>query len=237
MIVPFDEDYKQTKKIKLGETTIKSEFREFAMWIDQNYQVNTLNIFYDTIDRGKRPRLEIIFEFESESIKFKEKRSRNFDREKQNDIAKKFKQILLEQGFITPDDHCDLSEKTPKKNYLTENIIVSCGAFEPVARIETILNIPEEKIDDLAKSINSKDLWKISRCLCSDSVTFFLFTDTQLEDYKNSETQKEWASMFFDILEPYNEFGYFKKNEFSISLVSKENLDNNYEGSLFYYYR
>lgn len=33
----------------------------------------------------------------------------------------------------------------------------------------------------------------------------------------------------------YNEFRYFKREEFNINLDSKENFDHNYEGNWFYY--
>ena len=87
----------------------------------------------------------------------------------------------------------------------------------------------------LKTELNCKDLWEISRCF--SGTTFFLFTDEQLKQYENSETRKVWADKYFDLLEPYNEFGYFKRDNFNIYLDSKENFDNNYESNWYYYYK
>ncbi len=192
---------------------------ELAEWIDKTYHVHTLNIYYDTFENGKRPRIEICVEFESDRRKL-HGRCVNPDREKQNAIADKFKQTLI--------------GKKTKKPYLTDNVLVISGAFDSIAKGEANQSIPEEKIAELKKSIDNDVLWEISRCF--SSVTFFVFTDEQVKKYKDSEVRKEWANQYFDILEPYDEFGYFKRKTFSVFLDSKENFDNKYKSSWFYYY-
>src|SRR5690349_13460073 len=100
MIMPSDKDYRETKQIMLGKATMKSEFRQLADWIDKTYGVKTINIVYDTIDNGKRPRLEICFEFEKERTKFLDQNNMNFDEKKQKAIALEFRKTLEEQGLI-----------------------------------------------------------------------------------------------------------------------------------------
>ena len=101
--------------------------------------------------------------------------------------------------------------------------------------MEVIDSISRNKVDELKGSLNSPNLWEISRGF--GGVTFFLYTDQQVKNYKESKMIKEWSDKFFSLLEPYNEFGYFKRKEFLISLDSKENFDNNYESNWFYYYK
>jgi len=60
---------------------------------------------------------------------------------------------------------------------------------------------------------------------CFSRVTFFLYTDQQVKQYEGSDTIKQWFSDFFDILEEYNEFKYFNREEFKICLDCKENFD------------
>ncbi|MCL2119941.1 MAG: hypothetical protein FWH27_16105 [Planctomycetaceae bacterium] len=221
MISSSDWRYKQTRKIKRGKATLKPEFRELAEWINETYHVHTLNIIYDTMDNGKRPRLEICVEFESDERKLRGRSWFNLDSEKQSAIAEKFKQTF--QG------------ETLKKTYLTENTWVYYRNFESIVKDEENESIPEEKIMELKNSIHNNDLWEISRF--GSRVTFFVFTEKQVEKYKESEVRKEWASQYFDLLEPYNEFGYFRRKKFSIRLDSKENFDNKYGSSWFNYYR
>ena len=71
----------------------------------------------------------------------------------------------------------------------------------------------------------------------SSRATFFLHTDELLKLYENSSIKKEWADKYFEVLNVYNEFGYFKRDTFEIFLDSKENFDKNYEGRWFYYYK
>jgi hypothetical protein len=58
-----------------------------------------------------------------------------------------------------------------------------------------------------------------------------------LKRYENSPLKKEWADKYFEILNVYDKFGYFKRDTFEIDLDSKENFDKNYNGSWWYYYK
>lgn len=235
MIMPSDQDYIDTKQIMLGKATMKQEFRPLADWIDQTFGVKPINILYGSTYDGKRPQIEICFEFERERSKFKDKDKLLYDRATQSVIANKFKQVLEEQGIIERPGIFDFFRKPASPKYLTDNVWVIYEAFEPIARIDAMESIPQEKIDELKKTLNNKELWEISRRF--SGVTFFLYTDEQVKEYEKSEVRKEWANKFFDVLEPYNEFGYFKRKYFSVYLDSKENFDNNYQSSWDYYYR
>jgi len=218
MILPYDPDFLETKQIMLGERPINPQFKPLAEWIDKTYAVKTINVFYDTIDDGVRPRLEICFEFPEEQQIFSN--HQGFDRVKQKAIGDKFKEIVSDQG---------LSE------FKTENIWVIYGCFKSIAQIDANDHVPEEKIDELSVKICNKDLWQIRRFF--SGVTFFVYTDDQMKKYLNSEIHQTWAHMYFDILSEYDEFGYFEKEKFWVDLDSKENFDKNYNSSWFYYSR
>ena len=72
MIMPSDKEYKATKQIMLGYNIMNPDFNELANFIDQTFGVKTINIIYDTIDKEKRPRLNICFEFQWEKQCFNE---------------------------------------------------------------------------------------------------------------------------------------------------------------------
>jgi hypothetical protein len=236
MIMPSDKEYKETKQIMLGMATMNPDFRKLADFIDQTFGVKTINIIYDTIDKEKRPRLNICFEFEPEKQSFNENNGHfNFDSKKQQIIAEKFRQILKEQKIIRENGLFDFFTKPENKKYKTDNIWVYYSAFEPVARIEANENIPQDKVLQLKKELDNDHLWEISRAFAG--TTFFVFTDEQVKRYENSETRKKWADKYFDILDAYNEFGYFKRDKFDVSLDSKENFDKNYQSNWYYYYK
>ncbi|MBX3241715.1 MAG: hypothetical protein KIT80_12075 [Chitinophagaceae bacterium] len=234
--MPSDKKYKATKQIMLGKTTMNPDFRQLADFIDQTFDVKTINIIYDTFDKENRPRLNICFEFAQEKDSFNEKKGNiNFDNEKQKIIAGKFKQTLKEQKIVKEKGLFDFLTKSQTEKYKTDNVFVYYSAFEPIARIEANENIPQDKVVQLKKELNNNDIWEISRAF--SGVTFFLYTEEQLKRYENSDSRKVWADRYFDLLEPYNEFGYFKRDKFNIFLDSKENFDNNYDGNWYYYYK
>lgn len=213
----------------LGQKTINPDFIELAQWIDKTYKVKTVNIIYDTFIAAMRrqSRLQICFEFERESLKFRDGALGNFHSDKQSAIAKKFKEILHKKKSLT-----DFFKPSP---YVTDNILIVFSAFEPIARIEANENIQQEKIRELKSSLDNPDLWEISRAF--GRTTFFVYSDEQVKSYENSHIKKDWTDKYFDILDQYNEFNYFKRDHFSIYLDSKENFDKNYESNWYYYYK
>lgn len=218
--MPSDKTYQKVKQIMLGNLKMNPDFRLLADFIDQKFKVKVIDIIYDSIDSKKTPRLEICFESESEKNSFyknKNERFSNFDNKKQQIIAEKFEQFA------------------DKEKYRTKNTWVVYSAFEPIAKMEANENISPEDINKLQNQLNNNDIWKISRAFAG--VTFFLYTNEQLKLYENSPLKKEWADKYFEILKPYDEFDYFKRDKFNISLDSKENFDNNYQSNWFYYYK
>jgi hypothetical protein len=97
MIVPSDADYVDTKLVKQGAKQLCPIFQELAEWIKQKYNTQVLNIYYDKIKVDKnRPRLNIIFEYYRDAVKFRDPFG-NYDSRKQFEIAERFKFILSDK--------------------------------------------------------------------------------------------------------------------------------------------
>lgn len=219
MILSTDKEYQSTKQIMLGKEVINPDFNQLAHFIDHSFNIRTINIIYETFEN--QPRLNICFEFENEVEQFyDEGEYLSFDKEKQKAIAEKFKQTVT---------------KGNSNKFKTDNAWVYYSAFEPIARSEANESIPQDKIEKLKLDLNCQDLWQISRF--ASGTTFFVNTGEQLKQYKNNETRRLWADKYFDILEPYDEFGYFVRDNFDILLDSKENFDKNYQSNWYYYYK
>lgn len=123
MILPSDKEYRVTKQIMLGNTTMNPDFVELANFIDTTFCVKTINIIYDTVGKEKRPRLNICFEFEHEKQSFNENNGRfSFDIIKQKIIADKFKQTLNEQEIVKEKRLFDLFAKSQPEKYKTDDV-------------------------------------------------------------------------------------------------------------------
>ena len=194
MIVPSDPDYIDTKLVKKGSEQVDRVFQELANWITQQFDTKVLNIFYDKIDTDKnRPRLNIIFEFETEKTKFIDSNG-NFDSLKQKLIADKFIEIL--------------KNKFPTKKFDTERLFVIFSAFEPVARIEAVWSIPKKEIDRLKKELHSKNVWEIYNDF--ELTTIFFYSEKQIGEYTNNGTVALIKDKFLKVLKKYDEFDYIK---------------------------
>jgi hypothetical protein len=231
MIIPSDKDYLETKQIMLGKQVMKQEFQPLAEWMGKTYGVKPINIYYDTIDNGARPRLKICFEHPPEKASSQGCPGFALDEETRQAIADKFLEILKVQGLI---QYNGRSRKSTS-HYQTENIWVISGYFTSVARMEAYERIAQEKMKELKKALAHPDLWEISSAFAS--TTFFVFTDEQVKTYRNSPLHKEWTDAFFELLSQYDEFRCFKRESFFTNLDSKENFDQRYQSNWYYYYK
>ncbi len=216
MIAPSDIDYKETKLIKQGKRSLNKDFKELADWINSKYNLNVLNIYFDNIKPDNRSRLNIIFEFKNDALKFSKGEFGNFYKKDQEIIAYKFEELNSSKYKIT-------------------NLFVIFTAFEPIAKIEANENVTKKEILNLKNKLNIKDLWEISNMF--SGVTFFFYTDQQVKNYNTNEMKEILISEYYQILRKYDEFSYFTKNNIFFAIDSKENFDKNYHSNWFYYYR
>ncbi len=235
MIMPSDKEYTQTKRIILGTDKMKPEFVPLADWIDKTYDVKTINIIYDTLD-NKTPRIQICFEYEEEKNKFLTHDISYFDKSKQKAIGQKFTEIIKQQGLSrTNSSISNLFGLNKNGIYLTDNVFVIYGAFEPVAKLEASYKITQKQTEEFIKSFDNKDIWTIS--IGFTIPTFFMFTDEKVKEYDKSEIKSMWADRYYDFVKPFDEFNYFKRADIQVFIDSKENFDNNYESNWYYYYK
>lgn len=235
MILPSDKEYTQTKRIFLGTERMKPEFVPLAEWIDKTYDVKTINIIYDTLD-NKTPRVQICFEYEKEKNKFLTHDISYFDKSKQKVIGQKFSEIIKQQGLSKNNSSISNIFGLNKNGiYLTDNVFVIYGAFEPVAKLEATYKITQKQTEEFIKSFDNKDIWTIS--IGFTIPTFFMFTDEKVKEYDKPEIKSAWADKYYDFVKPFDEFNYFKRTDIQVYLDSKENFDKNYESNWYYYYK
>ena len=216
---------------------MNSEFEELAEYINQQFGAKPVNIIYDTIDNinhGKTPRLGVCFEFAKEAQIFKDGIG-NFDAKKQKAIADKFKDIIKTRLKDSRKGLFEFLQLSGPGKYNTKNTFVYFNAFAPIAQIEANQKISNKDISLLKQQLANNDIWEIMPMF--SGATFFVHTDVQLREYEDSPEKKKWADAYFKILEPYDEFGYFKREIFGISLDSKENFDTNYNSNWYYYFK
>jgi len=218
MIAPSDDDYRQTKRLKISGAQLTSPFLELADWINARYGVRVLNLVLDTIDPNDLARLNVIFESTEEKRQFLDRNGINFDASKQAEIRDKFRSVTDD---ITSHRH-DLAR-----------LLVIFSAFEPVARTEANWLIADSAIQQLKDSLNDRNLWEIRRGF--ECATFFLYTDSQVKDYEAAGTRGRFMQAWAKLAAPHDEFGYLAKRPLIVLLDSKETFDTVYKSNWFYY--
>lgn len=214
----------------LGKAEMNPDFRPLADFIDSEFGVKVINIIYDTIEKSTRPRLNIIFEFARERTKFIDEAG-NFDEKKQKIIADEFRES---QDGIAPLQNWFNSLFRRNPRHRTSNLVVVFSAFETVAKIDAFNSISSDELKSLQEELNNDDIWSIPGV---GNLVLFLHTTKQVLKYRGSDIHKQWTDSYFKLIKRYDRFGYFKREFFSLELDSKENLDKNYEGSLYYYFK
>ena len=241
MIVPSDLDYKETKLVKQGKKILLPPIKEIVEWASAEFDAKILNAFCDVIhvNKNDRPRLDIIYERDSDSPKFRELFGKfyvgNFIKEKQIQTADKFRSILKSQNVNVPVLFSGEPPRGSSQSIDLEKLLVVFSVFEPIAKEEANQKIPKEKIADLQTQLNFDDLWLIRPSFTS--ATFFFYSDEQAETRRTNGSLERMRDAYFKLLVPYDEFNYFNPMTFSISLDSKENFDKKYNSSWFSYDR
>lgn len=223
MIFSSDIEYKKTKFIKQGKTSISENIEYFAKWISEHYDVNVLDIQEKFNENESELRIEIYLETLKDEFKLKmsEHFFADIDLKIQKEIVEKYIQIRNSSNGL---------KKLPKMN----DFFIACFAFEPLAKEESNLLIPEKRIEKIYKELEITEIWKISRCF--ENVTLFVYKDVQKEIIKNSNKFKLIEDTYFDLLKEYDEFDYWKRESFKIRIDSKQNFDDNYESNWIQYY-
>lgn len=220
MISPWDEDYQQTKRLRNSGAGLESPFKEMAGWVEANYGVKVLNVIYDTINPGNRPRLSVVLETEEEVGKFRNGPFGNFNQVEQRRVQEQLNNLLSKDG---------------NSRFRTDGLFVIFVGFERVARVEANESVTDKQLRQLKDKLANTDLWEISRCF--DGVTFFFYTDEQARKYESAGFQQTYAEEYSRLVKDYDEFGYLKKGGVRVAFDSKENFDNNYQSNWYYYYK
>lgn len=218
MINFCDNDYKSTKKIKLGKDTLNADFAQFAGFIYSNYKTKLLNILFEKLKNSNRYRLSLIVEYSTELINFYRKDYYALSSRIEKTIIAEFRKQMIDQKL--------------EHKYPVDDFFVYVTAFERVAKDEVTSKI---KLKEYKKLINNSEIWEIQNWF--SSVVIFLFTDKQVKKYKNSDAKKVWEEEYLKMLQPHDTFGYFPSEKFEIHLDSKENFDKNYQSNWYYYYK
>jgi hypothetical protein len=213
VVSPWDKEYVETKRIKLGLVSLADREKAAAEWISERYGVDVLNVILDQLPHLMRPRVQVILDRESDEPKFKD--GFNFSATIQEEICVHLKAL----GYPDADGR----------------ILVVFSSLERVARWEMNERVTSDQETALLDSIADPALWTIHRC--TSGTTFFFHTEAQKSDAIRLGLQRRYSDIYFDLLVTYDEFGYLDRGNFQVNFDSRENFKEAYSESWFNYDR
>lgn len=232
MISATDKAYQDTKCIKLGVSEIDTHLKSLVCWVSKKYNVTVLNIVESILSHNNKIRISVHLETQQDALKFYKYHDwcGNFDTSKLIKIAKKY----LETRHLTQTPIVKTFGDTFKRFPTLSDIFVSFSAFMPIAKAEANNAIPEQHIDALYTKTSHPEIWKISRYF--DRTTLFVFTDEQLYQFKNTTKYNPIEDAYFQLLKTYDTFDYWKREDFNLTIDSKQNFNTNFDGNWYHYY-
>jgi hypothetical protein len=220
MVLLDDAVYKETKKIMLGKAKRSPLLLELADWIMQTYSVRVLNMGFSKLISSKsgRYRLYVIVENTEDYEKMYVSRFEPKG-EYQKQIATEFQRLAIKYHFATEEQLRDL--------------FVTYNDFSEEARTEANWRA----INRFRRLVKFKysTVWDVISMFSSTVVFYYSDSDIVTNDQRG--LSERITNNYYSVLKKYDELNYFTRENIRIKFDSKENVDKNYEGNLFYYTR
>lgn len=221
MLFGDDQLFSLAKSAKLGQQTLPPVLEQLRTWIHQEFATQVIHIIFDQIEIGPakgRPRLYIILETDAD-YNFWKKDLCTVRPDLAGRVQRQFKKLADSSSEPLSTDNLFLA----LDNFSAECLSRACSAF--------LKNEAEQIVQDFA----DVPIWKIDGF--SRHLVVFLRTNKEIELHQKGGVCTAITQRCFQAVKKHDEFGYLSDATFRLNFDSKENLDNNYSGSLFYYWR
>jgi hypothetical protein len=220
MVLVEDKFYYETLDVLRGRIELSPVFRELKAFIQSQYEVTVYNLVFREIKYGILKRQWNLCILLASTGDFRKMRmGLNYIESIQKEIAEKFHELARIHNF--------------GKIKSGQDIFVSYVDFSSEMKTDANWKTMETASKIIADKYASHNVWGVHAAFES-SVVFFLSKEKKK---KCTTIKSDIEDDYFGILKQHDEFNLFNRSSFSLRFDSKQNLDDNYEGNLFYYFR
>lgn len=222
MVLVDDKTYYETLEILRGNKKLHAIFAELKNWLYNEYHVTAYNFEFKEMEYNNpshRYRLDVLLSSSKEYHSMFN--GYNYDETKQTTIARKL---------------YELAQKYNMENIHTyKGIFVAYTDFSE--EMKTDYNRQAYKLigKQLLEKYMSHSVWKIVSNF--SSVVVFYNNDADVKANQFSGLSKQIKDEYYEALHCVDEFNLFTYNSFWVVYDSKENLDKNYDGNLYYFFK
>ena len=224
MVLVDDKNFKETLQILRGKKELLPIYCDLKKWLGQRFGITAHNFVFRRIKYNNpedRFELYILLSSAKDYNSMCDKIHYGYDKKKQEEISQKFEELADKYNFGEPKNR--------------KNIWVSYADFSIEIKTEVNRRTCKKINKYIRKKYKDYSLWRIVT-LFEVVVVFFMRDEDILKNSKNgvcATIRKD----YFTALKEFDKFGLYSPSNFTMRFDSKENLDKNYEGNLYYYFK
>ena len=222
MIQAENPTYQETLDILKGHKSLSPIDQELADWLLDELQITALNFEFREMSRGHaqhRYRLFIMLSSKADYDSMFE--GYNYSAAKQAAIAEKYDELAQKHHMPNLDHY--------------KNVFVACCDFSEEIRTDYNGRAYVQLRDPLKEKYRHSSVWDIF--VFSSYLTVFYHTDSDVQQNQENGVSRQIKDEYYEKLRALDEFRVFPYESFNVTFDSKENLDDNYDGNLYYYYK
>lgn len=190
--------------------------------VGARFAVQVLHVAYDAIEIGPsvgRPRLNLIVETEADHAALLENRFK-VRRDVERHVLTRFARLAAE---LEPG------------RYETENVLLITDCFAVDCLERACAEFRQHDSDRVIEEFAAARIWRIDGFARANVI--FLPTEVDVRHARASGTAARIAARCLDLIRGHDEFGYLSEANVEVRIDSKENLDRDYRGNLYYYFK
>ena len=220
MVLLDNDVYREAKNIALGIAHRNPLANDFAAWAASEYAIRILNVQLQKLEPPSRFSYRLLVNI-TNTEDYQKTLLSPWERNDQllAEMARQFLALAAKHGSA--------------ERILITDLLVTCYDFSHEAMTEANWKATEEFRAEIRRPYPI--IWDVM-ALFESSVVFY-FSDEDIFRYLESGVSQTVTDEYYSILKKHDDLSLFTKDNLRLSFDSKENVDKNYAGSLFYYSR
>ncbi len=222
MISVDNPTYQETLDLLTGRKRLSPMYAELKNWLMSEFRITAYNFEFREMTWAQAPaRYRLMLLLSSKSDYDSMFDGYRYFADKQDVIAKKFGELAMKYHVPDPEHY--------------QNVFVAYCDFSQEIRADYNNRAYNQLKDKLKVKYRRDSVWDIFALF--SSLTVFYHTDADVRLNLDKGVSKLIKDEYYDTLHRIDEFHVFTYESFDVTFDSKENLDQHYEGNLYYYFK
>ncbi len=222
MVLVEDKKYHETLDILRGKKQLSPLYTELKDWLKSEFGITAYNFEFKKIEHNNpNHQYELYILLSSENDYNSMQVGYRYDPQKQDIIADKLYELAQKY------------KQSPLSIYKDVHVCYNNFSVEMQTDFNSRASNIIRKV--LMKRYADHSVWEISPAFYSTVV--FYYRDTDIKLNRESGISKKIKDEYYEVLHQIDEFNLFEYDSFLLEFDSKENVDNHYDGNLYYYFK